>query len=101
MPASQAVGAELPAAHQDDLGQGSHVCLPSLPWKVPALHLTHEPMLASGATVPGLHGACSVLPVGAKWPASVSVHALRFVRLVDREYEPGKHGRATEVPSGQ
>ena len=101
MPASQAVGAELPAAHQDDLGQGSHVWLPSLPWNVPASHLTHVAMLAFGATVPGLHLVCSVLPVGAKWPASVSVHSLALVRLVEMEYEPSLHGSAALAPSGQ
>ena len=58
-------------------------------------------MLALGATVPGLHSICSVLLVGAKWPASVGVQSLRFVRLLEIEYEPGKHGRATEVPLGQ
>ena len=79
----------------------SHISWPGVAWKVPASHLRHEPMLALGATVPGLQGVCSVLPVGAKWPLSVSVHSLRLVRLTESEYEPGKHGSATEVPLGQ
>ena len=51
--------------------------------------------------MPGLQGVCSVLPVGAKWPAVVSVHSLRLVRLVALEYEPLLHGSAALAPSGQ
>eukprot|EP00964_Phaeocystis_antarctica_P007885 scaffold4244_cov69-Phaeocystis_antarctica.AAC.3 len=100
-PASHAVGAELPAAHQDDIGQGSHICSPSLPWKLPAAHLSHAPMLAWGATVPGLHGAWSVLPNGEKWPLSVGVHSPGLVRLVAFEYVPSSHGSGALAPSGQ
>ena len=42
-----------------------------------------------------------MLPVGAKWPAVVSVHPLRLVRLVALEYEPFLHGSAALAPSGQ
>ena len=55
----------------------------------------------AGATVPGLQGVCWVLPVGAKWPAVVSVHSLRLVRLMALEYEPFSHGSAVLAPSGQ
>ena len=50
--------------------------------KDPSGHALHAPMLALGANMPGLHGVCSVLPVGAKWPASVAVHSSALVRLV-------------------
>ena len=42
-----------------------------------------------------------MLPVGAKWPAVVSVHSLRLARLVALEYEPFLHGSAALAPSGQ
>ena len=51
--------------------------------------------------VPAAHGVSTVLPVGAKWPAVVSVHSLRLVRLVALEYEPFLHGSAVLAPSGQ
>ena len=51
--------------------------------------------------VPAAHGVSSVLPVGAKWPAVVSVHSLRLVRLVALEYDPFLHGSAAPAPSGQ
>ena len=35
-------------------------------WYVPATHLSHAPLPASGWTVPGLHAVCSVLPVEAE-----------------------------------
>eukprot|EP00964_Phaeocystis_antarctica_P076278 scaffold47157_cov68-Phaeocystis_antarctica.AAC.1 len=37
-------------------------------------------MLTPDANVPGLHGVSTVLPVGAKWPAVVSMHSLRLRR---------------------
>ena len=51
--------------------------------------------------VPAAHGVSTVLPVGAKWPAVVSVHPRRLVRLVALEYEPFLHGSAALAPSGQ
>jgi len=68
---------------------------------LPAPHLSHSGCLPSGCTVPALQGVGSVLPVGAKWPASVSVHSLALVRLVALEYEPFAHGSAALAPSGQ
>tara|TARA_B100000780_G_scaffold104293_1_gene72950 strand:+ start:365 stop:697 length:333 start_codon:yes stop_codon:yes gene_type:complete len=53
------------------------------------------------ATVPGLHGVCCVLPVGAKWPTLVSVHSLAMARLVELEDEPSLHGSGALAPSGQ
>ena len=44
---------------------GPHTSWPGVAWKVPASHLLHAPMLALGATVPGLHSVCWVLLVGA------------------------------------
>jgi len=51
--------------------------------------------------VPGLHGVCSVLPVGAKWPGAVGVQLPALVRLVEVEYEPSAHGSAAAAPSAQ
>ena len=85
MPALQAVGAELPAAHQEEVGHGEHASSPSSFWKVPASHLLHALKFALGATVPGLHLVCSVLPVCAKEPASVFVHPPALVRPVELE----------------
>ena len=58
-------------------------------------------MLALGATVPGLHGVCLVLPVDAKWPLSVGVHSAALVRLVALECEPSLQGSAAAAPSAQ
>ena len=52
MPALQAVGAELPAAHQEKVGHGMHASSPSLFWKVPALHLPQEARPGLAATEP-------------------------------------------------
>ena len=68
---------------------------------MPASHLTQELMLASGATVPGLHLVCSMLPVGAKWPGAVFVQSSALVRLVEVEYEPSAHGSAAAAPAAQ
>ena len=51
--------------------------------------------------MPGLHGVCAVLPVGAKWPAAVVVQPLALVRLVEVEYEPSAHGSAAAAPAAQ
>ena len=69
--------------------------------KLPAAHGTQVPCPFVLAAVPGLHGVCCVLPVGAKGPASVSVHSLALVRLVELEYVPSLHGSAALAPSGQ
>ena len=69
--------------------------------KLPAAHGTQAPSPFVLATVPGLHGACSVLPVGAKRPTPVSVHSPGPVRLVKPEYEPSLHGSAALAPMGQ
>ena len=69
--------------------------------KLPAAHGTQVPCPFVLAAVPGLHGVCCVLPVGAKWPASVSVHSLALVRLVELEYVPSLHGSAALAPLEQ
>ena len=68
---------------------------------MPAAQLSHLGCLLRGCTVPALHGVCSVLPVGEKWPASVSMHSLALVRFVAFEYEPFAHGSGVLAPSGQ
>jgi hypothetical protein len=42
-----------------------HVTVPVSFAKDPSGHTLHAPMLALGANVPGLHGVCAVLLVGA------------------------------------
>ena len=80
-----------------------HSLLPQEGWYFLSmdLHASHAPLLASGWTVPGPHSVCSVLPVGAKWPFFVVMHWPALVSLVELEYDPGEHGKATELPSGQ
>ena len=68
---------------------------------MPAAHLSHAPLPATGWTVPGLHLVCSVLPVGAKWPLSVGVHWSALVRSVLLEYVPPLHGSGADAPSAQ
>ena len=93
VPSPHDSGADAPSGQYEPGVHGPHTCWPGVAWKVPASHLRHVPMLVLGATVPGLQGVCSMLPVGAKWPASVSVHSVS-VRLVKLEYEPSAHGTA-------
>ena len=78
-----------------------HACSPVSFWNLPAMHSSQAAVLLLGATVPGLHGVCSVLPVGAKWPASVSVHSAALGRLEAFEYVPSAHGSGALAPSGQ
>ena len=54
-----------PSGQNEPGSQATHACSPSPSWYVPAAHLVHAPMLALGATVPGLHAVCLVLPIGA------------------------------------
>ena len=93
--------APAPAGQYEPGTQATHACLPSSVWYVPASHLVHAPMLATGATVPGLHLVGSVLPVGEKLPLSDGVHSLGAVRLVEIECVPFLHGSAALAPSGQ
>ena len=93
--------AAAPSAQYEPGVHGPHTSWPGVAWKVPASHLRHAPMLALGATVPGLHGVCCVLPVGAKWPAAVGVQSPALVRLVEVECEPAAHGSAAAAPAAQ
>ena len=52
-----------PSGQYEPGSQATHACSPSPVWYVPAVHLTHVAMLASGATVPGLHLLGSAAPV--------------------------------------
>ena len=70
-PSSHGRAALAPSGQKWPGSQATHVCLPSSGWYVPAAHLSHVALLLFGWTVPALHLVCSVLPVGAKWPASV------------------------------
>ena len=58
-------------------------------------------LLAFGATVPGLHAVCWMLPVGAKWPGLVGVHSAALVRSVAFVYEPSLQGSGALAPAGQ
>jgi hypothetical protein len=71
-----------------------HAVSPDLFWYVLAGQSAHFDVLALGATVPGLHGVCSSLPVVAKKPGVACVHWVMFVRLVAGEYVPPLHGSA-------
>ena len=65
MPALHGSAALAPSLQYEPGVHGLHVCWPSWSWKLPAAHLEHVPMPAVGATVPGLHLVCAVLPVDA------------------------------------
>ena len=43
--------------------------------------MTHEPMLALGATVPGLHAVCWEIPLAAKEPGCVGMQSSIDVAL--------------------
>ena len=100
-PSLHGSGADAPSAQYEPGTHTWHSVRPVSFMNLPAPHLSHVGCLVSGCTVPALHSACSVLPVGAKWPASVSVHSSALVRLVEVEYEPSAHGNAALAPSGQ
>ena len=70
---------------------GLHACWPVSFWKVPSTHGSHEAALVLGATVPGLHAVCSVLPVVAKEPGSVGVQSSSVVRSIAFERVPAGH----------
>ena len=58
-------------------------------------------MRALGATVPGLHGICVVLPANAKKPGAVGVQSSALLRSVALEKLPFEQGSATTLPVGQ
>ena len=64
-PSLHGSAAAAPAAQNEPASHDLHSSLPGSAWYVPAAQLTHAPMLVAGATVPGLHGVCLVLPVDA------------------------------------
>ena len=100
-PSVHGSAAAAPSAQYEPGVHGSHTSWPGLAWKVPGSHLRHVPMFVLGATVPGPHGVCLVLPVDAKWPLSVGVHSAALVRLVALECEPYLQGSAAAAPSAQ
>ena len=53
--------------------QTRHAVRPLLPWYVPASHLTHEPMLVFGWTVPALHGVGCDTPTPHECPSGHAV----------------------------
>ena len=100
-PSSHGSAALAPSGQKRPGSQATHACSPSPAWYLPATHLTHVAMLAFGATVPGLHLVCCVLPVGAKWPGMVSEHSLALVRFMASECEPASHGSGALAPAEQ
>ena len=94
-------GALAPRGQYEPGAQALHASWPGSSWNVPASHASHMPMLAIGATVPGLQGVCTVLPVDAKWPTSVGVQLAASLSDVALEYVPSLHGSAAAAPSAQ
>ena len=80
---------------------GLHVTVPVSLAKYPSGHAGHDAAPEWFTAVPAPHGVCSVLPVGAKWPASVAVHSSALVRSVAFEYDPSAQGSEAPAPSGQ
>ena len=101
MPSLHGNGADAPSGQYEPGAHAWHSVWPDAFMNLPAAQLSHLGCLFPGCTVPALHGVCSVLPVGAKWPASVSTHSLSLVRFVAFEYEPFAHGSGALAPSGQ
>ena len=69
--------------------------------KDPSGHAAHVAAPEWFTADPTAHGVCSVLPVAAKKPGSVSVHSVSLMRLVAAEYEPSLQGIGALAPSGQ
>ena len=63
VPSVHGSGADAPSEQNEPGSHASHASLPASRWTDPAAQLTQAPMLALGATVPGLHSVCCVLPV--------------------------------------
>ena len=101
MPSLHGNGTDAPSGQYEAGVHAWHSVPPDAFMNLPAAQLSHLGCLLCGCTVPALHGVCSVLPVGAKWPGSVSVQSLASVRLVALEYEPSLHGSGALAPSGQ
>ena len=73
-PATHGKGEDAPSGQKEPELHSMHAVWPAALVKEPAAQLRQTPMLAFGATVPGTHGRCSVLPVAAKEPGSVDEH---------------------------
>ena len=82
VPSLHGSGADAPIGQNEPGSQASHTSLPASRWTVPAAQLAQAPMLAAGATVPGLHLVGMVLPVVAKEPMPVGVHWSALLRSV-------------------
>ena len=68
-------GADAPSGQYEPGAHAWHSVPPDAFMNLPAAQLSHLGCLLRSCTEPALHGVCSVLPVGAKWPASVAVHS--------------------------
>ena len=88
LPSAQGNGAAAPVGQNLPSSHGLHEIAPTAFWYLPASHCTHAPSLPVGATVPEAHGVCSILPVDAKKPVSVSVHSDDMARSVLLLYVP-------------
>ena len=86
---------------------GSHTVAPSVCWKVPAAHLSHDPMPVLGATVPGLHCVGTADPVEQKEPGWHMTQSAALViemlssRIVAFWCVPMGQGRAALAASAQ
>ena len=87
--------------------QASHAVSPASSWNRPASQLAHEPWLALGCTVPGLHSVGSAAPVEQNDPdghatqsSSLVIDRLSAV-IVPFWWRPDGHGSAADAPSAQ
>ena len=69
VPFSHGSGALLRSSQKEPATQSKHAVWPLMFMNVPGAHASHEPMLAFGCTVPGLHGVGAKAPVEQKDPA--------------------------------
>ena len=84
MPSLHGSGADAPSGQYEPGAHTWHSVPPDAFMNLPAAQLSHLGCLLLGCTVPALHGVCAVLPVGAKWPASVAVHSSALLHGVMR-----------------
>ena len=64
-PSLHGIAAAAPSMQYEPGVHGLHASWPYSSWNEPAAHLTHAPMLALGAIVPGLQAVGSLLPASA------------------------------------
>ena len=74
---------------------------PLAPWNEPAAHCSHDPMLALGATLPGVQLTGAVAPVGQKDPGGHASHSMVLFSPLAWPKRPSGHAKGSDVPFPQ